>query len=143
MAGELLMLDHQETFFAFSTDFEKVCQLQLQPGTSYLVLARGDVSVEAGQIDLRLETADAADDASFTQGHGGPTHFEKGHSSFALMLATRVPSDPGPTRISSPLPCSPRVGARTAEAASSTASSSLRWPSTTSRSRAASAWRAR
>jgi len=96
MAGELLLLDHQETFFALSTDFEKICQLQLEPGKSYLVLARGGVSVVAGRLDLRLETPDAADDTSFTQGHGGPTHFEAGHSTFSLMLATRVPPDPGP-----------------------------------------------
>ena len=96
MAGELLVLDHQEAFFALSTDYEKICQLRLEPATSYLVFARGDVSVVAGRVDLRLETPDAADDTSFTQGHGGPPHFVEGHSTFSLMLATRVPADPGP-----------------------------------------------
>src|SRR5437762_113206 len=55
--------------------------------------SRQDVSVVAGEINLRLETFNAADDASFTHSHGGEHPFETAHGSFALMFATRLPPE--------------------------------------------------
>ncbi len=96
MPLDVLVLDRSAPFVVLQTDFEKVAQTPpLDPGRSYLVLAKGNVNVLAGGITLRLEIHGLADETTFT--HTAGAHpFEVGHTSFTLAVAVTVPPDPGP-----------------------------------------------
>ncbi len=74
-------------------DWRVLDQLPLEPGRSYVILAKGDVFAWVAEATFRLEAFDATDETMFTQG-AYPPIFQGGHGSFALAVATSLPPDP-------------------------------------------------
>ena len=73
-------------------DFRILERIHLEPGASYVVLAKGEVFAWVAEATLRLEAFDATDETKFTQG-AYPPIFQGGHGSFMLTIATTLPDD--------------------------------------------------
>jgi hypothetical protein len=80
---------HQEYL---AEDFGVLARVHLEPGRSYVVLAKGNIRAWEAEATFRLEALDATDETEFTQGRY-PEALQGGDGEFLLTIAIVLPDD--------------------------------------------------
>jgi hypothetical protein len=80
---------HQEYL---AEDFGVLARVHLEPGRSYVVLAKGNIRAREAEASFRLEALDATDETEFTQGRY-PEDFQGGDGEFLLTIAIVLPDE--------------------------------------------------
>jgi hypothetical protein len=93
MSTDALVLDHPGQSDLLTPEFRELDRLQLPPGRSYVVFAKGHVSVRVTHVTFRLEAFDSTDETMYSY-FSGASGFEDGHATFSLSVATTLNDDP-------------------------------------------------